>query len=160
MADKWRIIEGCHPSKMPTLRIKDRINLAQRHLQSQVTETVTADLVPIYSDLSFSEDLAPAQKVKGHLDKAKEALKSGNKQVASNELKAADESVSYSEVDLPLNETQKLGKSALIALNQNQSKKADQDLAKIENNLRVNFSEIIATPVNQKAGSAAKDGTS
>jgi hypothetical protein len=83
------------------------------------------------------------------------ALNSGDKVTAKNELKAADESVAYTEIDFPLNETQKNVKSALFALNQNQPKMADKDLAKVENNLQISFSDLIATPVNQKTGAAA-----
>ncbi len=92
-------------SQMPTLRIKDRLALAQKHLQFQDTENVKLDLVPIYGDLTYVEDLVPNKNVKSHLDKAKNAIQSGDKKTASQELRAADESVSYTEADLPLNET-------------------------------------------------------
>lgn len=139
-------------AKMPGLRIKDRITIASQHIDSKETESVKADLVPIYSELTFAEDLAPGKKLKGHLDKANHALKSGDKNTAKNELKLADESVAYSEVDLPLNETQKNLKAALTELNKNQPKQADKSLAKVESNLQFSFSELIETPVRQKAG--------
>jgi hypothetical protein len=141
-------------SEMPGLRIKDRIAIASQHIQSQDTEILKADLVPIYSEITYAEDLAPAKKLKGHLDKANQALKSGDKSTAKNELKMADESVAYSETELPLNETQKNVKAALMELNKNQPKLADQDLAKVENNIQFSFSELIGTPVHQKAGTA------
>jgi hypothetical protein len=141
-------------SQMPGLRIKDRIAIASQHIQSQDTETVKADLVPIYTELTYAENLIPAKKLKGHLDKANQALKSGDKDTAKNELKLANDSVAYSEMELPLNETQANVKAALMELNKNQPKLADRDLAKVENNLQFSFSELIETPVRQKAGTA------
>jgi hypothetical protein len=137
-------------SQMPVLRIKDRIAIAQKKLNYSSTDDVTADLVPIYGDLSYVEDFVPTQNSKSHLDKAKEHLKKGDKKSAQNELKAAGEAISYSEVDLPLSKTQQNIKTALIALNQNDPNTATKQLALVENNLQINFTTIGEQPDHQK----------
>ncbi|CAM6054721.1 unnamed protein product [Sphagnum tenellum] len=139
-------------SQMPEVKIKDRIAIAQKHLQFNETQKVTDDLVPLYSDLTYVESLVPSQEIKVHLDKAKEGLKSGNRQQAMNELQAAQESITYTEVDLPLAETLKNLKLALLALNQNRPKAAERALIEIENRLQANFDTLIEDPIHSKAG--------
>jgi hypothetical protein len=137
-------------SQMPVLRVKDRIAIAQKKLNYSSTDDVTADLVPIYGDLSYVEDFVPTQNAKMHIDKAKEHLKNGNKKAAQDELKAAGEAISYSEVDLPLSKTRQNIQTALIALNENNPKAATKQLAQVEDNLQINFATLSDQPAQKK----------
>ena len=136
-------------SDMPQDRIKDRIAIAQKHLQIDTPQTVTADMVPIYSDLAYVQKDVPVKTVKNHLDNAKSKLQAGDKNGAMTELKAADAAIAYTQIDLPVKETQAKVKVAIQDLNRSKPAQADQALKEAEGNLSVNYAEMVVTPASQ-----------
>ena len=141
-------------SDLPTLRIKDRIQIARKHLMTEDTVLVLPDLVPIYSELSLAEGFMPTRLVRQHLDKAKQNLRAGDKKTAINELGAVDSAMVFSEVDLPVKETQADVQAALKLLVSKKPKPADQALKRAERDLRVNFM-VLAEPAPRKPGNQA-----
>lgn len=120
----------------PVAKIKDHIWVAKNHLDYEQTQEVAEDLIPIYADLSDIEDFVPVVEARKKLDKANESLKKGNKKAAKEELTAVDEAVTYSEIDLPLAETERQVSLAQKALDQNKLTDADKALQAAEDGVQ------------------------
>ena len=93
---------------LPAAEVKDRIWVAQKHLEYKDTREVLPDLVPIFASVDELADYMPVDQAKGHLAKAKEAMGKDQKDQAKDELKQVDEALVYVEADLPLGSTRTL----------------------------------------------------
>lgn len=120
----------------PVAKIKDHIWVAKKHLDYEDTKEVAADLIPIYAELSDIEDFVPVTQARKKLNKAKESLKKGNKKAAKEELAAVDKAITYSEMDLPLTETEHQVALAQKALDQNKLTDADKALKAAEDGVQ------------------------
>ena len=144
---------------LPTVKVKDLVWVAIKHLSYEDTMTVKQDLPPIYAALDEIRDLVPAEKVREHLNRAKEQLEQGNKEGAKKEFVLADESLLYSEIDLPLAYTERHISTALVLLAKNDALRAEASLKKAEDGVKF-ISVNIYSPVSQARRSlwqAAKD---
>jgi hypothetical protein len=119
----------------PTTQVKDRIWVAQKHLEYQNTEEVLPDLVPIYASLEELVEYLPTAKAKAHVDEAKQALEEGDKKGANEALEAADDALLYVEMDLPLSSTRQLVAQASADLAKGDNQAAEQALARAEDNV-------------------------
>jgi hypothetical protein len=120
---------------LPTTKVKDRIWVAQKHLEYENTHEVLPDLVPIYSGLDELVDYMPTAKAKGHLDEAKQALEKDDKSKAKEQLEAVDDALVYVEADLPLSSTRHLVAQAKAFLAKDDAKAANEALAAAEDNV-------------------------
>ena len=93
---------------LPLSTVKDRIWVANKHLEYMDTQEVLPDLVPIFASLDEVADYMPVGQAKAHLDKAKEAMGKDRKEQAQEELKQVGVSLVYLEADLPLGSTRSL----------------------------------------------------
>ena len=130
----------------PTYRVRDRLWIAQKHLEYEDTDQVVEDLVPIYNDLSFAEGFVSTQEARTHLAKARDSLKNGDKTAAHNELKLAGDSLTYTEVDLPLGKTEESIMDARLLLGKNKGAEADRVLKDAEDSIIVTMDALVATP--------------
>jgi len=117
---------------LPTTEVKDRIWVAQKHLEYENTEEVLPDLVPIYASLHELLDVMPTDMAKQHLDQVRKHLRSGDKEKARAELEATAGALQYIEVDLPLDSTRDLVGQARTALNKEKWDDADRALKSAE----------------------------
>ena len=124
-------------AERPMARIKDHIWVAKKHLDYENTEEVAADLIPIYSDLVDIEDFIPVEQARKDLDKAGESLKKGDKKAAKERLAAVDEAMVYTEIDLPLSETERQVALARGFLDQNKLQDADKALKAAEDGVHL-----------------------
>ena len=132
----------------PVAKIKDHIWIAKKHLDYEDTEEVAEDLIPIYADLSDIENFVPVVQARKKLNKAKESLKKGNRKAAKEELAAVDEAVTYSEIDLPLAETERQVALAQKALDQDKLTDADKALKAAEDGVQF-FSVGVEGPLGK-----------
>ena len=121
----------------PMAKIKDHIWVAKKHLDYENTEEVAADLIPIYSDLIDIEDLIPVEQARKDLDKAGQSLKKGDKKAAKEQLAAVDEAMVYTEIDLPLSNTERQVELARGFLDQNKLQDADKALKAAEDGVQL-----------------------
>ncbi len=119
-------------AERPTTKVIDHIRAASSHLDYKDTESVGADLIPIYAELDEIGDLVPVQAARKHLDQASEALKKGEKAKAKTALDAVTESLIYTELDLPIAATEARVIEAQKALASGDTQQADQALDKAE----------------------------
>ena len=124
-------------ASMPTVKVKDHIWVANKHLSYENTEEVLQDLIPIYASLDEIEDIIPVDKARAHIDKAKEHLEKGNKEGAQEELKLADKAIMYTELDLPLSSTEKQVIATQDYLNKKAAEKADKALKAAEDGVQL-----------------------
>lgn len=75
----------------PTTQVTHRIRVAKRCLEFEDTEKVLPDLVPMKFPPEGLVDHVPSAQANAHLDKAKQALKEGNKPKAAEQLRALDD---------------------------------------------------------------------
>jgi len=122
-------------ASLPTAEVKDRIWIAQKHLEYEDSEEVLPDLVPIFTSLDELADYMPVDQAKGHLDKAKQAVDKGQKDEARAQLQQVDEALVYVEADLPLHSTRALVDQAHADLAKGDIKGADQALRSAEDNV-------------------------
>jgi len=122
--------------------------VAKKHLDYEDTKEVAADLIPIYADLSDIEDFVPVAQARKRLNKANESLQKGNKKAAKEELAAVEEAVTYSEIDLPLAETERKVALAQKALDQNKLTDADKALKAAEDGVQF-FSVGVEGPLGK-----------
>ncbi|NIA20363.1 MAG: YfdX family protein, partial [Xanthomonadaceae bacterium] len=144
---------------LPTVKVRDHIWVAKKHLDYESTEEVAMDMIPIEADLTELEDFMPVEQAKKHIRQAKEHLKKGNKKAAKEELQAADAALIYTEADLPLAATEKQVKTAENFLAQNKLQAADQALKIAEDNVQYTSSAVFS-PITQARNSlwqASKD---
>lgn len=99
--------------QQPTVKVRDHIWVAKKHLEYESTEKVAEDLVPIEADLTEIEDFVPVEEARKHIRSAGAYLKKGDKAGAKKELEAADAALIYTEVDLPLSNTERQITAAL-----------------------------------------------
>jgi cellobiose-specific phosphotransferase system component IIA len=133
---------------LPAAEVKDRIWVAQKHLEYKDTREVLPDLVPIFTSLDELADHMPVDQAKNHLAKAKEAMGNNQKDQAKEELKQVDEALVYVEADLPLSSTRTLVDQAKADLAKNDTKAADQALSSAEDNV-VFMSVSFDSPLTQ-----------
>jgi hypothetical protein len=133
---------------LPTTRVKDRIWVAQKHLEYENTDEVLPDLVPIFAGLDELVSYMPTAKAKGHLDEAKKALEKGDKPKAQEQLEATDDALVYVEADLPLSATRHLVAQAKADLTKGDAKAADAALVAAEDNV-VFVSVSFQSPLTQ-----------
>jgi len=122
-------------ASLPTSQVKDRIWVAQKHLEYEDTREVLPDLVPIFGSLDELADFMPVEQAKHHLDKAKEAMGKDQKSEAQEQLKEVDEALVYVEADLPLSSTRALVDQAKTDLAKDDVKAANQALVDAEDNV-------------------------
>ncbi len=135
-------------ASLPAAEVKDRIWVAQKHLEYKDTREVLPDLVPIFTSLDELADYMPVDQAKGHLAKAKEAMGKDQKDQAKEELKQVDEALVYVEADLPLSSTRTLVDQAKADLAKSDTKGADQALSSAEDNV-VFMSVSFDSPLTQ-----------
>jgi hypothetical protein len=133
---------------LPTSEVKDRIWVAQKHLEYEDSREVLPDLVPIFASLDDLGDYMLTNKAKEHLDKAKEALGNDQKSEAHEQLKQVDEALVYVEADLPLSSTRTLVDQAKAGLAKDDVKAANQALIDAEENV-VFISVTFDSPLTQ-----------
>lgn len=133
---------------LPTTEVKDRIWVAQKHLEYKDTREVLPDLVPIVASVDELADYMPVDQAKEHLAKAKEAMGKDQKDQAKDELKQVDEALVYVEADLPLGSTRALVDQAKAALAKSDTKAADLALSSAEDNV-VFLSVSFDSPLTQ-----------
>ena len=145
--------------QQPTVKVRDHIWVAKKHLEYESTEEVAEDLVPIEADLTKIEDFVPVEEARKHIRSAGAYLKKGDKAGAKKELEAADAALIYTEVDLPLSNTERQITAALKALNNQQLAKADKALKQAEDGVQI-LSVAITAPITKARDSiwqASKD---
>ena len=126
---------------MPSAKVRDRIWTARQHLQLDSVEDVRADLVPVRSDLEEISGFVAVDAAKTHIADADKKLKEGDKKGADQALKLASDSLVYTEVDLPVNETLAQIDAAIAALGNNNLVTANAALIVAENGMEyVSFS--------------------
>ena len=123
-------------ASLPTVKVRDYIQVAKKHLSYEGTKEVVQDLIPIYTSLEEIEDVVPVDKSREHINKAKKNLEEGNKEGAKEELKLADESLIYTEIDIPIAHTERNVIAARGFLAKNDLEKADEALKAAENSSR------------------------
>lgn len=136
---------------LPTTKVKDRVWVAQKHLEYENTREVLPDLVPIYAGLDELVTYMPTAKAKGHLDEAKQALEAGDKPKAQEQLAATDDALLYVEADLPLSSTRHLVTQAENYLEQGDTQAADQALVAAEDNVLFVSVTFQSPVINAKA---------
>ena len=145
--------------QQPTAKVRDHIWVARKHLDYESTEEVAADLVPIEAELTEIEDFVPVEKARKHIRSAGAYLKKGDKAGAKKELEAADAALIYTEVDLPLSNTERQIIAAQKALDNRQPAKADKALKQAEDGVQI-LSVAITAPITKARDSiwqASKD---
>ncbi len=145
--------------QQPTVKVRDHIWVARKHLDYESAEEVAEDLVPIEADLTEIEGFVPVEKARRHIRSAGAYLKKGDKAGARKELEAADAALIYTEVDLPLSGTERQIIAAQKALDNQQLAKADKALKQAENGVRI-LSVAVGAPIIQARNSiwqASKD---
>ncbi len=121
----------------PVAKVKDHIWVAKKHLDYENTQEVAADLIPIYSDFIDIEDFIPVEQARKDLDKAGESLKKGDKKAAKEQLAAVDEAMVYTEIDLPLSNTERQVELARGFLDQDKLQEADNALKAAEDGVQL-----------------------
>jgi hypothetical protein len=139
----------------PTYRVKNRIWVAQKHLEYEDVDQVKPDLVPIYADVDFLATYVPTAEARKHLDKAKDSLNKGDKKTAQNEFRLAGQALTYKEIDLPVGQTESLINSAKAALAKKDYAQADKDLKMAEQSVQVTES-VVAAPVKANGSATAQ----
>lgn len=117
---------------VPSEKVKDHIWVADKHLTYESTETVMQDLVPIYASLDEIKDFAVKDKVREHVDNAKKHMEKNDRKGAKEDLKLADDNLIFTEIDLPIHETEKQIVASLGHLANKELKKADATLKAAE----------------------------
>ena len=123
-------------SSLPTIKVKDHIWVAKKHLDYETTEQVLPDLIPINEDLTEIEDIVPVDEAKNHIAKARKALQKGDKKSAKKNLNAADKLIVFDEIDLPLASTEKHIIAAETMLSRDKSHDADMELKSAEDSVQ------------------------
>jgi tetratricopeptide (TPR) repeat protein len=129
---------------LPTVKTRDLISVAQKHLYYEEMDNVIPDLVPIYDSLADIQDLVPVERARELINRAKEDLKKGDRAGAARELTSADKSLIYTEMDLPISYVEKKITAARDFLAINSSGKADESLVEAEDGLRFLSIDIYA----------------
>jgi hypothetical protein len=122
-------------SAAPTMEVKDRIWVANKHLEYEDTKDVLPELVPIYDSLDEIIDYVPAKAARKQLDKARKNLERGNKKASSEELKAAEAALVVTEADLPLKTVRTDVSAARAFLAKKQLDQADKVLRAAEDSV-------------------------
>lgn len=130
---------------LPSIRIQDNISIAKKHLDYETAANVEPDLVPIYADIALISDVPTRSMLGRAVDKVKALLKKGNKEGAKDQLKQLEQIFVYSEVSLPVNETEKMVSAAQDKLAKKDYKGANEDLARAEGGLRMNVTTLVAS---------------
>lgn len=120
---------------LPSTKIKDSISLPSKQLKYQDTREVSPDLIPIYASLDERVDYVASGDAETQVDKAKQAVKSGDKGQVNPHLKASDDALVYVEADLPLNSTRQLVEQAKSQLGEGKTQEAGQTLAVAQDNV-------------------------
>lgn len=135
----------------PTGKVTDHIWIAKKHLEYKDTEVVAQDLIPVNADLVELAEIIPGKNMENareHLKNAKDLLKKGDKKGADKELGLMLDAVSFSEMDLSVESTDKSISAAQVALAHGNLEKADKVLKGAEDNLVI-FNETITAPFAQ-----------
>ena len=135
--DQARKLIAIIKAARPTVRLRDHIWTADRHLDYEDTEEVGEDLIPIEAQLTELEGLIPTQEIHRHIAQAHRQLQAGNKAAAHKALKAAEEAVVLSEADLPLSVAEREVIAAQGFLDKHQLAQADQALKAAEDSVVV-----------------------
>ncbi len=133
----------------PTFRIKNRIWIAQKHLEFEETFKNISDLAPIYTDLASAEKFVPTSEARTHLDKAKAYLSKNNKEAAKSELQLASEELSYRELDLPLTRSEEAIAASENLIRRKNYALADRALRNAEEALVVTVNSVSIYTVRQ-----------
>lgn len=147
---------GMITSAMPTIEVRDRIQVAREHLEYESTRNVLPDLVPVYEQLDFLGGYVTTQTARRHLDQARRHLEKGERRLASEELDAAGAAVVYTELDLPLNVTKADVNKALAELVDERAETADRALEDAESRVRVLSVAFQAREGGHEPGQAPK----
>ena len=124
-------------AKRPTTKIIDEINIAKAHLDVEEIGTVADDLVPIEMDLVVVGELVPVDLAQQKLEKAKSAIKNGDKKAAKSALVEVADALVYTEVDLPVAATERYLSEAQKYIAQGKNELADKALSNAEDGLVV-----------------------
>jgi hypothetical protein len=128
---------------LPSMRLRDEISIAKKHLDYEETATVEPDLIPMYREIAFIQDEPSRSKLRGGLDRVKNFLHLGKKNDAKVELSRLEQAVVFTQVNLPLQETEDLVSAAKDKLAAKDYAGADATLARAEGGLRVNVAALI-----------------
>lgn len=101
--------------KSPSLRLQDRIAVALKELRSG-GKPKRETLLPIYAELDATQDTMDVTDVRSFVDKAGAAADAGDVETVENNLIEASARVRYTEIDLPVEETQTLLTRAMIQI--------------------------------------------
>jgi cellobiose-specific phosphotransferase system component IIA len=139
----------------PTAEVRNRAWVARRHLEYAEIQDVTSDLLPIYAAVEEVESLAPADSIRGHLDRTRRQLEKGNRDAAGRELARADQELLFVEVDLPLSSTRRHLAEAREALATGEPDRATESLQRAEDDL-VFLIGVVRSPLGAARWSLAK----
>ena len=146
---------------LPTTRVHDHIWSAKQHIDYDSIVDVRADLVPVMADLDAIRDSVSVDAARKHVKKADKKLQAGDKSGAREELKQADETLVYTEFDLPVSSSLEKVDAAIAALRANDPTQANAALAAAEDGV-VYLSTSDTVPIGQARRSlwqASKDYT-
>ncbi|HFD81247.1 MAG TPA: YfdX family protein [Gammaproteobacteria bacterium] len=129
--EKARKLIDIIKSARPTTKVVDHIWVDKKDLDYQTVDEVAVDLIPIYTDLAELDELLPAGKTRDYLSRK------GGGEATAAKLKAIEDAVAYTEVDLPLAATERQVIAAQKQLAAKQLNQADEALAKAENAVQV-----------------------
>jgi hypothetical protein len=118
--------------KRPTTKIIDDIDIAKAHLDVEEMDTVAEDLVPIETDLMVVGELVPVELARQKLEKARSAIKKGDKNAARSALVEVADALVYTEVDLPVASTERYLSEARKYMSQDKYEAADRALSNAE----------------------------
>lgn len=132
------IIKGA----VPTVKVKDQIWIAKKHLTYDGREKVASDLIPIYASLDEMEGLVHVDTARDHIQSAEEQLKRGDTEKACKELELADRDLESSEIELPITNVEKCIMLAQNCLSKHETGKADEALRTAEEGLQFISTDI------------------
>ncbi|NOZ68900.1 MAG: YfdX family protein [Deferribacteres bacterium] len=121
---------------LPTVKVKDYIWVARKHLSYEDTKEIIPDLIPVYTSLKEIEDIVSVDRVRELIAEARRNLEKGNTEDARKALQSAEDAIVYSEIDLPLVYTEKHLIAAQRFLAGNELQKADTALKSAEDGVR------------------------
>lgn len=123
-------------SVIPSTQIADHIWVAEKHLDSQKSQEVALDLIPIELSLTEIEEVYSVIQAKRHLDNVKSHLSQQEVEAARKELIQLRESLIQAEVDLPLTLTEQQIHQAVKLLSEADAMGADRALMNAEAGIR------------------------
>lgn len=123
-------------SVRPSTKVADHIWVAEKQLDFQEPHEVALSLIPIEISLNDLEEVFSVQRAKRHLKETKTHLDRGDADAARKELVQLKDSLTQTEVDLPLTSTEQHIGKAFAALAEGRLEEADQALQNAEAGVR------------------------